>query len=68
MKRLDFDFNTMRNVKLNDRLEFPNVLNMKNYMLSEVIKDIKKKQKPAADKEVTRENQDEDAKEEEMEK
>ena len=58
----------MRNVKLNDRLEFPNVLNMKNYMLSEVIKDIKKKQKPAADKEVTRENQDEDAKEEEMEK
>ena len=68
MKRLDFDFNTMRNVKLNDRLEFPNVLNMKNYMLSEVIKDIKKKQKPAADKEVARENQDEDAKEEEMEK
>ena len=58
----------MRNVKLNDRLEFPNVLNMKNYMLSEVIKDIKKKQKPAADKEVARENQDEDAKEEEMEK
>ena len=68
MKRLDFDFNTMRNVKLNDRLEFPNVLNMKNYMLSEVIKDIKKKQKPAADKEIARENQDEDAKEEEMEK
>ena len=58
----------MRNVKLNDRLEFPNVLNMKNYMLSEVIKDIKKKQKPAADKEIARENQDEDAKEEEMEK
>ena len=58
----------MRNVKLNDRLEFPNILNMKNYMLSEVIKDIKKKQKPAADKEVARENQDEDAKEEEMEK
>ena len=68
MKRLDFDFNTMRNVKLNDRLEFPNILNMKNYMLSEVIKDIKKKQKPAADKEIARENQDEDAKEEEMEK
>jgi len=46
LKRLDFDFNTMRNVKLNDKLEFPNVLNMRNYMLSEVIKDIKKKQKP----------------------
>ncbi len=42
LKRLDFDFNTMMNVKLNDRIEFPNVLNMKNFMLSEVIKDIKK--------------------------
>lgn len=45
LKRLDFDFNTMRNVKLNDKLEFPNKLNMSKYMLSEVIQDIKKKQK-----------------------
>ncbi len=44
LKRLDFDFNTMLNVKLNDRIEFPNVLNMKNFMLSEVLKDIKKQQ------------------------
>ena len=42
LKRLDYDFNTMTNVKLNDRLEFPNVLSMKEFMLSEVIKDIKK--------------------------
>jgi hypothetical protein len=34
----------MLNVKLNDRIEFPNVLNMKDFMLSEVIKDIKKQQ------------------------
>jgi len=41
LKRLDFDFNTMMNVKLNDRIEFPNVLSMKSFMLSEVLKDIK---------------------------
>lgn len=42
LNRIVFDFDQMINIKLNDRIEFPNVLNMKDYMLSEVMKDIKK--------------------------
>jgi hypothetical protein len=37
----------MMNVKLNDRIEFPNVLSMKNFMLSEVLKDIKSQKSEA---------------------
>ena len=29
LNRIVFDFDTMRNVKLNDKLEFPNELNVK---------------------------------------
>jgi hypothetical protein len=32
----------MRNVKLNDRFEFPNVLNLYDYMTPNVMQDIKK--------------------------
>jgi hypothetical protein len=37
-----FDFDKMSNVKLNDRLEFPNLLNLQEFTLSEVLKDLKK--------------------------
>jgi hypothetical protein len=53
----------MMNVKLNDRIEFPNVLSMKNFMLSEVLKDIKS-QKSEAKPETASEKSFEDAKEE----
>lgn len=42
LQRLVFDFDTMMQKKLNDRVEFPNVLNVKDFMLDEVLKDIKK--------------------------
>ena len=32
LNRIVFDFDSMRNVKLNDRFEFPNVLNLHEYM------------------------------------
>ena len=38
LQRIIFDFDTFQNVKLNSRLEFPNVLNLKQYMLSEIMK------------------------------
>jgi ubiquitin carboxyl-terminal hydrolase 34 len=44
LQRLVFDFDTMMQKKLNDRVEFPNVLNVKDFMLEEVLKDIKKSQ------------------------
>jgi len=38
LQRIVFDFDTLRNQKLNDRVEFPNVLNLKEYMTEEVLK------------------------------
>ena len=42
LNRIVFDFESMRNVKLNDKLEFPNQLNMRQYMLHQVLADMKK--------------------------
>ena len=42
MNRIVFDFDSMRNVKLNDRFEFPNVHNLYDYMTPNVMQDIKK--------------------------
>lgn len=53
LQRIIFDFDTFQNVKLNSRLEFPNVLNLKPYMLSEIMKqekDLLKKSQKAAKK------------------
>ena len=53
LQRIIFDFDTFQNVKLNTRLEFPNVLNMKPYMMSEIMKQEKellKKAKKAQNK------------------
>jgi Ubiquitin carboxyl-terminal hydrolase len=38
LQRIVFDFDTLMNQKLNSRVEFPNVLNLKPYMLNEVMK------------------------------
>ena len=38
-----FDLDSMRNVKLNDKLEFGETLNMKEFMLEQVIMDSKAK-------------------------
>jgi ubiquitin carboxyl-terminal hydrolase 34 len=38
LQRIVFDFDTFTNKKLNSRVEFPNVLNMKPYMMNEVLK------------------------------
>lgn len=35
--RITFDLDLLRNVKVNDRLEFPNTLNLKEYMLDHVL-------------------------------
>jgi ubiquitin carboxyl-terminal hydrolase 34 len=36
LNRITFDIESMRNIKINDKLEFPNVLNVKKYMVEEV--------------------------------
>ena len=54
----------MRNVKLNDRLEFPNTLNLQEYMLSSVMKEQNKNSKDQA-KVVEQQVEREDAKEDE---
>lgn len=38
LTRIVFDFDTLMNQKLNSRVEFPNVLNLKPYMMGEVMK------------------------------
>ena len=43
LNRIVFDFDTMRNQKLNDKLEFPNELNIRRFMLHQVLQDLKKK-------------------------
>jgi len=47
LNRIVFDFDTMRNQKLNDRLEFPNELNMRQFMLGQVLSDMRKKDEAA---------------------
>ena len=42
LNRIVFDFETMRNLKLNDKLEFPNELNVRQFMLHQVLADMKK--------------------------
>lgn len=32
LRRFDFDYFTFQRIKVNDRVEFPHVLNMNNYM------------------------------------
>ena len=43
LQRIIFDLDSMRNVKLNDKLEFSEQLNMKEFMLEQVIMDSKAK-------------------------
>jgi uncharacterized UBP type Zn finger protein len=38
LQRIIFDMDTFQNKKLNTRVEFPNVLNMRQYMKDEVLK------------------------------
>lgn len=49
LNRIVFDFDTMRNVKLNDKLEFPNELNVRPFMLHQVLADMKKTENEQAD-------------------
>lgn len=42
LQRIVFDFDTLRQVKLNDRVEFPNVLNLKEFTTAEVLQKDKK--------------------------
>jgi hypothetical protein len=46
LQRICFDFDKMGNIKLNNRIEFPTVLDLKDYTLSEVMTDINKQFKP----------------------
>jgi hypothetical protein len=66
------DLETFMNKKLNDRVEFPNILNMKPYMKNEVLKQEKeaidkarKNQRKKAREEEAKAKKAEDAKEEE---
>ena len=38
LQRITFDMDTLRNVKLNEKISFPNVLNLKDYMTDEILK------------------------------
>jgi ubiquitin C-terminal hydrolase len=38
LQRITFNFDTLRNEKLNERIEFPNVLNMKQYLTNEILR------------------------------
>lgn len=52
LNRIVFDFDKMGNVKLNDRLEFPNLLNLQEFTLSEVLKDLKKNKQAEGNAEI----------------
>jgi Ubiquitin carboxyl-terminal hydrolase len=41
LQRLVFDFDTLQNAKINTRVEFPNILNVKAYTKGEIFKDKK---------------------------
>ena len=66
LNRIVFDLDTLRTVKLNDKLEFPNEINVRQFMLHQVLADMKKNEQAASDPapamNVDRANQDEDAK------
>lgn len=47
LQRIIFDMDTFMNKKLNSRIEFPNVLNLKPYMMDEVLKEDKEVLKKA---------------------
>ena len=66
LNRIVFDFDTMRNVKLNDKLEFPNELNVRPFMLHQVLADMKKTENEQADLNVGG-NNNEDAKQDDGE-
>ncbi len=38
LQRITFDLDCLKNVKLNDRVEFPNVLNLKDFSSEEILK------------------------------
>jgi hypothetical protein len=38
LQRITFDFEVFRNVKYNDKIEFPNVLDLKPFSTDEVLK------------------------------
>ena len=38
LQRLDFDMETMQPKKINDKFEFPKLINMRPYMLDQVVK------------------------------
>lgn len=72
LQRIVFDFDTLRQVKLNDRVEFPNVLNLKEFTTAEVLKKDKKtatleKRKSQQRQSSTGESKREDAKEDQEE-
>jgi uncharacterized UBP type Zn finger protein len=45
LQRITFDFDVLRTVKYNDRIEFPNVLNLKDYTTDEILKNSKETEK-----------------------
>ena len=42
LQRITFDFEVMKNVKYNDKLEFPNLLDLKEFSTEEIMKQDKK--------------------------
>ena len=42
LQRITFDFEMMKNVKYNDKLEFPNLLDLKEFSTEEIMKKDKK--------------------------
>jgi hypothetical protein len=48
LTRIYFDMDKMGNIKLNDRFEFPNTLNLQEFMLPQVLKTFQKQKKPEA--------------------
>ena len=45
LQRIEMDYETFRNKKIDDKLEFPNQLNMRKYMLSSVLQESTQKNK-----------------------
>jgi hypothetical protein len=43
LNRITFDLEQLRNIKINDKLEFPNTLNVKKYMVEEVHREQRRK-------------------------
>jgi len=45
LQRITFDFEVMKNVKYNDKLDFPNLLDLKEFSTDEILKQDKKSNK-----------------------